>query len=185
MQDVKCELGVLIRGIFSQPPQTQVHSKETSLGEMLYLDTSAVKGDESLVRSLPVESHLGLTPLFHCSLRTTAPSQLAPDSSQISQFCKIAFAAFMERLALIFMAAGKTVQNKKHFLENPLLMSVFYIKKPRHAANLNCECLIENDQVPPGNLDPNQGFNSNSDTMSCFQFVLAGSRVALCTWNNF
>lgn len=156
MQDVKCELGVLIRGIFSQLPQTQVHSKETSLGEMLYLDTSAVKGDESLVRSLPAESHLGLTPLLHCSLHTTAPSQLAPDSSQISQFCKIAFAAFMERLALMFMAAGKTVQNKKHFLENPYWCLSFTSKKPCHAANLNCECLIVKDQVHPGNLDPNQ-----------------------------
>lgn len=45
MQDVKSELGVLIQGMFSPLPQTQVHSKETSPGEMLFLDTSAVKGD--------------------------------------------------------------------------------------------------------------------------------------------
>lgn len=53
MQDVKSELGVLIQGMFSPLPQTQVHSKETSQGEMLFLDTSAVKGDESLMGSLP------------------------------------------------------------------------------------------------------------------------------------
>lgn len=89
----------------------------------------------------------------------------------------------MERLALIFVAARQTVQNKKIFLENLLLMSVFYIKKPCYAANLNCECLIEKDQVPSGNVDPNQ--LGISETTSCFQFVLAGSRVALCTWNHY
>lgn len=98
---------------------------------MLYLDTSAVKGDECLMRSLP-----GCRATFWADIITSLQlAKQSPISTLLQILLKFlnsekkAFAAFMERLALIFMAAEKTVQNKKLFSENPLLMSVFYIKK--------------------------------------------------------
>lgn len=54
------------------------------------------------------------------------------------------------------MAEGKTVQNKEYFSENPSLLAVSYIKNLCHADNLNCEYLIGKDQLPSGNVDPNQ-----------------------------
>lgn len=97
---------------------------------MLYLDTSAVKEDESLMRSLAACSHiLGWHHYFITACKQSPISPLLQILLKFLSSGKKAVAALMERLALIFMAAGKTVQNQKHFLENPLLLSVFYIKK--------------------------------------------------------